>query len=64
MLSKDHDKTRNSNVTFVTHKRFAILFLLPSCHYYCANFVWIILECGNDRVFFSQHIPKQQRKIP
>ena len=28
MLSEDHDKTRDSPVTFVTHERFAVLFFL------------------------------------
>ena len=30
-FSEDHDKRRRSPVTFVTHKRFAVLFFLPSC---------------------------------
>ena len=30
MLSEDHDKTRDSPVTFVTHERFAVLFFLRS----------------------------------
>ena len=30
MLSEDHDKARDSPVTFVTHERFAVLFFLLS----------------------------------
>ena len=55
-LSYLKEHLRNSPVTFVTfvtHKRFAVLFFLPSC---CANSLMLAAACTNSRVRLSLHV--------
>ena len=46
LLSYLKEHLSNSLVTFVTHKRFAVLFFLPSC---CANSLTLAAACTNSR---------------
>ena len=47
------EKVSNSLVTFVTLKRFAVLFFLPSC---CVNSLMLAAACTDTRARLSLHI--------
>ena len=52
-LSYLKEKVSNSLVTFVTLKRFAVLFFLPSC---CVNSLMLAAACTDTRARLSLHI--------
>ena len=53
LLSYLKEKVSNSLVTFVTLKRFAVLFFLPSC---CVNSLMLAAACTDTRARLSLHI--------